>query len=288
MNTSPQHARRFRGAKTVLRHITHGLMFIIAAVVAISLGAATARAQIPASENMGAQSRMISTDNSRVETIGTDNVPVTVRPGALNFPFQLEGTTSAGKTVTFTNDGNVDVYFTSIVLEGGNSSDFTFTTTCGIDGNPLAPGASCTTTVYFTPSMTGGETVILLFSGNFTQQEVFTTGQGTAVVIKPKSLTFQKTTVGTTSAAKTVIFENVGPTALPILSFSWSGTKPYFSQTNTCGTSVPANSSCKISIRFSPLSAGTFTGTLFIGDPDPTGPQKVAVTGIGVAAGDVQ
>ena len=286
MNICQQHAQLFRGAGTVLRHVAHRLMFTVTAAVAISLGAATARAQVLDVESPGPQLRTISTDGG-IETIGTGNVPVTVRPGSLNFPFQLVGTTSAGKTVTFTNQGNVDVYFTSIVLEGGNSNDFTFTTNCGIDGNPLAPGATCTTTVYFSPTFTGGETVLLLFSGNFARQQVFIEGEGTEVIVKPKSLTFPKTTVGTTSAPKTVVFENVGSTALPITSFSWSGTL-YFSQTNTCGTSVAANSSCKISITFSPLTAGTFTGTLSIGDPDPTGPQKISVTGVGVAAGNLE
>jgi hypothetical protein len=286
VNTYQQHALRFRGAETFLRYVAQGLMFTVAAAVEISLGTATARAQVLDLESPRAQLRTISTDSDGVETIGTGNVHVTVKPSDLNFPFQLVGTTSAGETVTFTNHGNVDVYFTSIVLDGVSSNDFTFTTTCGINGNPLAPGASCTATVYFTPIFSGGDNVVLFFSGNFIRQQVSIAGQGTAVVIKPKSLTFPKTTVGSTSAPKTVIFENVGSTALPITSFSWSG--KYFTQTNTCGTSVAANSSCKISITFSPLTAGTFTATLSIGDPDPTGPQKIAVTGVGVAAGDVQ
>src|SRR5579862_2080692 len=192
---------------------------------------------------------------------GTGNVPVMVKPEGLTFAEQLVGTRSAGKTVTFTNDGSVDVHFTNVFLEGVNANDFSFTSTCGVNGDSLAPGASCTSTIYYTPSVAGGDFVIQLYKGNFTQQEVSIGGTGTAVVIQPQSLTFPKTPVGDTSAPKTVIFKNVGPTALPITSIVWSGTEPYFGETNTCGSSLPAYSSCAFSITFSPLTAGTFTAT---------------------------
>ncbi|HLZ43184.1 MAG TPA: choice-of-anchor D domain-containing protein [Candidatus Sulfotelmatobacter sp.] len=229
-----------------------------------------------------------STNGSVVgtQTAGTGNVPVTVKPDSLTFSEQLVGTRSAGKTVTFTNGGGVDVYFTNILIEGVDSNDFSFTTTCGVNGAGLAPGASCTSTIYYAPSFAGGDFVVQLYEGNFTEQEVSIGGTGTAVTIKPKSLTFPKTMVGGTSAPKTVTFTNVGPAALTITSLAWSGTEPYFSETNTCGSSVPAYSSCTFSITFSPLTAGTFTANLWIGDPDPSGPQKITVVGAGVAAAD--
>jgi hypothetical protein len=230
-----------------------------------------------------------STNGSVVGTqmAGTGNIPVTVKPYSLTFSDQLVGTKSAGKTVTFTNDGSVDVYFSNILLDGVDANDFSFTTSCGINGDALAPGASCTSTIYYTPTAARGDFVLQLYEGNFTQQEVSIGGTGTAVVIKPKSLTFPKTTVGDTSAPKTVTFKNVGSTALPITSVNWTGTEPYFSETNTCGTTVPAKSSCTFSITFSPLTAGTFTATLSIGDPDPSGPQKITVVGKGVAAAGI-
>src|SRR5579862_8347823 len=61
---------------------------------------------------------------------GTGNVPVMVKPEGLTFAEQLVGTRSAGKTVTFTNDGSVDVHFTNVFLEGVNANDFSFTSTC--------------------------------------------------------------------------------------------------------------------------------------------------------------
>jgi hypothetical protein len=54
-----------------------------------------------------------------------------------------------------------------------------------------------------------------------------------------------------------------------------------FTQTNTCQPSVPANSTCTFTISFSPQATGTITATLSIGDPDPTGPQQVKLSGTG-------
>src|ERR1035438_96556 len=47
------------------------------------------------------------------EITGTGNIPFTLT-GSLNFPIQLIGTKSEGKTQTFTNNSGVDIYFTSI------------------------------------------------------------------------------------------------------------------------------------------------------------------------------
>jgi hypothetical protein len=237
-------------------------------------------------ENANVQLQVTSYNGSvfGAEITGTGNIPFTLT-GSLNFPMQLIGTRSKGRTQTFTNNSGVDIYFTSIDLEGVNQSDFSFTTTCPI-GGALPPGASCTVTVYFSPTTAGGDTATLVYKGNFTQtdQGELISGNATAVLITPTSLTFPNTAVGTTSGPLTVTFQNVGPTALLITSISWTGSNGPFSEINTCGTSVPANSSCTFSFTFSPPTAGTFTETLSIGDPDPSGPQKIKVTGTGVAA----
>jgi hypothetical protein len=109
VNTCPQHPAKFLGAEIVLRRLTKSLTLTVAAAIALSLSASPAPAQV-----------------------GRASVPVTVTPDALTFYLQLVGTKSAGKTVTFTNDGSADVYFTNIALTGVNTDQFTFTTTCGI------------------------------------------------------------------------------------------------------------------------------------------------------------
>jgi hypothetical protein len=88
--------------------------------------------------------------------------------------------------------------------------------------------------------------------------------------------------VGTTSTAKTVTMKNAGSTALSVTSILLGGTDPReFAQTNNCIPSIPAGGSCAISVTFSPAAIGTRTATITIGDPDPTGPQTINLTGTG-------
>jgi hypothetical protein len=248
-----------------------------------------------ASEFADAQLLITSTNGSvlGLQMTGSGNIPITLTPRVQTFPTTLLFTKSKGATNTFTNDSGVDIYFTLIDLEGANQNDFSFTSTCAGGGPPfnysvpLLPGASCVSTTYFTPTMqpTGNETTTFVYYGNFTQvkQGLLINGVGTAVKVSPISITFPNTTVGVTSAAKTVTFTNAGTSALAISSVSWNGQND-FAQTNTCQPSVPAKSGCTFSFTFTPSAVGTFTATLSIGDSDVTGPQKITVTGTGVAA----
>jgi hypothetical protein len=217
-----------------------------------------------------------------VQVQGTGNIPIFLTPRTMTFPYQLIGTTSAGKTDTFTNESGVPITLTKIDLEGVNQSDFGLTYNCPISPATLAPGASCTSTVTYHPTITGGETTTQVYYGSFTlmKQGLLISGQGTAVSVTPTTLTFPAQAVGTTSAPKIVTFKNAGSTPLAISSVGWSGQND-FAETNTCQPSVPANSSCTFSITFTPGAVGTFSATLSIGDTDPTGPQKVTVTGTG-------
>jgi hypothetical protein len=150
----------------------------------------------------------------------------------------------------------------------------------------LAPGASCTSNIYFVPTVAGGATVTAIYYGNFTQGRAGTivSAEATAVSVTPTKLTFPNTTVGQTSAPMTISFTNAGSVALSI-GVGWAGSEPYFKQTNTCQPSVPANTTCTFTVTFTPESTGNFSATLSIGNSDPTSPQKITMTGTGVAAG---
>ena len=102
------------------------------------------------------------------------------------------------------------------------------------------------------------------------------------VVLSPTSLTFGSQTVGTTSSPQSVTLTNKQSSAVTGISISASGD---FGQTNNCGTSVAANSSCTIDVTFSPTSSGTRTGTLTV--TDSAGTQTVSLTGTGTGVGNV-
>jgi hypothetical protein len=218
---------------------------------------------------------------------GTGNIPIYLTPRNIAFSgYQLIGTKSAGRGDTFTNKSGVNIYFTNIDLEGKSPLDFSFTTTCDPTGKvPLLPSASCTSTIYYAPVAADGtnqETITQVYYGNFTlvKQGLLIQGQPTAVSVTPTTLTFAAQTVGTTSPAKVVTFKNAGDTALAISSRSWTGQND-FAETDNCGLSVAANSSCTFNFTFKPTVTGALSATFKIGDPDPTGPQIITLSGTG-------
>ena len=68
---------------------------------------------------------------------------------SLTFPLQLIGTTSAAKSVTLTNTDSVNPLAIDGILD---SADYSETDTCGTS---LAPLASCTIFVTFSPNAAG-------------------------------------------------------------------------------------------------------------------------------------
>src|SRR5581483_7101029 len=110
-------------------------------------------------------------------------------------------------------------------------------------------------------------------------------GSGGTVTLSPSSLNFGNQTVGTTSAAQAVTLTNSQSVSLSITSVTTSGD---YAQTNTCGTSLPANSSCTINVTFTPTTTGTRTGTLTVNDNGPGNPHTSSLTGTGVTGGGGQ
>ena len=217
------------------------------------------------------------------EITGAGNVPVTLSPRTLTFGNVLIGKKSTGKSVTFTNTSGVSIMISSIQLTGVNQTDYSYTTTCPIAPATLAAGKNCTATIFFTPTLVGGETVTIIFYGNFTllRQGALVNGVGYSITVSPLTLTFPSTTVGTMSSAKTVTVTNSYSQPVAITSISFGGLNNDFTQTNTCAGSVPANGSCTVSVTFTPGAVGARSAFMLIGDPDPTGPQTVNLSGTG-------
>src|SRR6185369_2069643 len=87
---------------------------------------------------------------------------------------------------------------------------------------------------------------------------------------------------GASSAAQAVTVTNSGTAAAPVTAVSTSGD---FSQTNTCGTSIAAGSSCTVSVKFTPTVAGARTGNLTVTASGIT--STVPLSGTGVAPGPI-
>ncbi|WP_237405089.1 choice-of-anchor D domain-containing protein [Actinacidiphila reveromycinica] len=102
------------------------------------------------------------------------------------------------------------------------------------------------------------------------------------VTASPSALSFGSVANGATSAAQSVTVSNPTGAAAAVSSIAASGD---FAQTNTCGSSIAANGSCTVSVKFSPTATGARTGTLTVAAGGVT--NTVTLTGTGTAPGPV-
>jgi Beta-propeller repeat/Abnormal spindle-like microcephaly-assoc'd, ASPM-SPD-2-Hydin len=206
---------------------------------------------------------------------------VGLAPVSLGFGSQNDGTTSPPQTVTLTNTGNQTLTVTGATITGTNSGDFAQTNTCG----SVAPQATCTVSVTFTPTIVGSESanVSITDDAPHSPHAEPLTGTGVAgsmptVVLSTGSLTFGAQLVGTSSASQIVTLTNTGNATLTITTLTSSGD---FQQTNTCGSSVAAGANCTITVTFGPTNINTRSGAITITDNATGSPQTVTLTGKG-------
>jgi hypothetical protein len=159
------------------------------------------------------------------------------------------------------------------------SPPFSQTNTCGAS---IAPGASCTVSVTFSPTAIGSASGTLTLADNAGTQSVHLTGTGTAAVtVSPSTLSFGTLAVGDTSSPKPVTLNNHANVAL---SFSSIATSAGFAiASNTCGTSIAAGANCTVGVTFTSTAIGAATGMLTFIDSAPNSPQTVSLTGTGSA-----
>jgi hypothetical protein len=105
---------------------------------------------------------------------------------------------------------------------------------------------------------------------------------GSLISISPTALGFGSVATGASSATQAVTVTNSGSAAAPVTTVSTSGD---FSQTNTCGSSIAAGSSCTVSVKFTPTTAGSRTGDLTVTAAGIT--STVPLSGTGVAPGPI-
>ena len=206
---------------------------------------------------------------------GVGTAPIaSVAPAALAFSAQVLGTTSSAKSVVLQNIGTGPMQVATVIA----TAPFSQTNTCA----SIAPGASCTVSVSFTPTTVGSVSGTLTIADDAGTQTVMLTGTGSApVTFSSSSVNFGTVAVGNTSATKTVTLTNRGNASLNFASVVTSAGFAVVS--NTCGTSISARASCTVGLTFSPTAIGAATGTLTFTDTAATSPQTVNLTGTGSA-----
>ena len=216
-----------------------------------------------------------------------------ITPTALTFGSQAVGTTSAGQTVTVSNNGNFPLFFSSIVTSG----DFAGATLaqCPSIGEEAAP---CVFSITFKPTATGTRTGAITFTdtGTGSPQTVTLTGTGTpgtaTVTVTPSSLAFGTQALTTSSAPLSVTVMNTSTGPVNFTGFTVSGEEagdfavPLPSSSAGCSATgtLAAGASCMIHVVFTPQAAGARTATLNIADNATGSPQMVALSGTGVVS----
>lgn len=160
-------------------------------------------------------------DNSAIitEVVNAAQTTLTVTPQPVAFGKLTDGLTKA-ETITVTNTGNLPWLPSSI---GSNSSDFSFSA-AGVGSTSVAPGASYTFTVTFSPTVVGPDNATITVTSNFPALSINVTATG--VALRPPSITSISPASGTVKGGTTV---TVTGTNLSQVTAATVGTKPALS-----------------------------------------------------------
>jgi len=201
---------------------------------------------------------------------------------SLAFGNQAVNTLSAAMTVTLTNGLTTALSVSSIAISGTGATDFSQTNSCG---SSVPEGQACAIRVLFKPTVKGALSATLTVQTSAGTQTVALTGTGMAAGLKlsPTSLAFGNVVINQASSARAVTVTNPGSAAVTIAHIGITGTNTaQFSETTTCGASVAAGRSCRVSLVFKPTSTGAKSATLNVIAGGGGGTATSALTGTGV------
>jgi beta-propeller repeat-containing protein/centrosomal CEP192-like protein/ASPM-SPD-2-Hydin domain-containing protein len=161
---------------------------------------------------------------------------------------------------------------------GGSGNDFASAMTLDASGNVYVVGS--TSSADFPVTQGASQNVL----GGGTDAFVVKIGPNSApaVALSSSQLQYAEQSVGSTSAAQTVLLRNMGSAALSISSIAVSG--DFAESNNNCGTDVAAASSCTLSVTFTPTAEGTRSGQITIQDNAAGSPHVISLSGIGSSA----
>jgi hypothetical protein len=178
--------------------------------------------------------------------------------------------TSRSITNVITNCGN-----SALAVSGVTTNPpFAQTNTCT---GSIAPGATCSVTLSFSPGQVATYTGSLMLSTNaaLVTQGLQLAGSGDySHLTVPTSITFDNQVVRQGSSTAYAFLQVTGSFPVTISSVSTSGD---FSADNGCTGTI--YQSCSIKLTFAPTISGVRTGTLVINDDAQGGPHTVNLSG---------
>ena len=177
----------------------------------------------------------------------------------VDFGDQAAGSSSAPRTVSFTNDASTASPVASVDVVGADAAAFTAgTDTCSATDVPS--GSSCTVDVAFTPPTTGAMTaqVRLVAADGRVLGAAELTGNGVgAPVLTVRALRGFGTQPAGSVTTVTVPVTNDGTTDLVVHGLDVTGDPDFSAALGTCSAPVAPGRSCRIEATFSPRAPFT-------------------------------
>jgi len=221
---------------------------------------------------------IVNDGQSEITILNTDGFDIP--EAAITSP--APGSTLSGTSATFTWSavtGAADYAITVGTTGLGSSNIYATPSTSGTTATSQAvTGLPTSGTIYVR---------VYSFVGEFWTSTDFTytggTSSGLTISRSPTALTFDSTTVGSTTAAQMVTIKNTGTGTVTLTSETITGTNAtsFIKSATTCGASLAAAASCTVSVEFKPTAAGTLNANLSIADNATGSPQIVTLTGTG-------
>ena len=197
------------------------------------------------------------------------------------FNNQVIGTTGQ-QLDNLTNTGQAPLSINSFQMTG--AADFSQSNDCPTAPATLAPGAYCTITVSYTPTVAGYENATLNIDDNAlpSPQQVNINGNSVSAgvpTLNPGNLTFPDTWIGYTSDPQYVTLTNTGTGPLGNINIQ---SPSDFPTSNDCPASLAVGAFCTITVSFSPIYLGQSNEIIWVNN-DSAYTGQISVSGNGLA-----
>ncbi len=246
----------------------------------------------PATASLTVSATLGGTAVATLSTTVTD-AGLTLSPSPHDFGVLIGGGSSPDAPFQVGNTGTAPTTAVTLSLDGPDAADFQLTGgTCNSGVTTLAPGATCTAVVRFSPgaaALPGVRTAVLTAiaatGGVATAAVVGTVQVAAALTLLPGKHDVPPTAIGATSSALFTVTNGVGaaPTGPLALAMTGTGASQYAIGGGTCvpGASLPGGASCTVAVTFAPTTKAASAAALTV-TAVPGGALAGALTGVGL------
>ncbi|MFL6626930.1 MAG: choice-of-anchor D domain-containing protein [Vitreoscilla sp.] len=222
------------------------------------------------------------------EGIASPAPALTLSQPSLGFGMVTIGTTSVARKITVGNSGSANLTISAIQSSSG---EFKLTHDCPAG---LAPGASCTVSVTYTPvSANSAESVVITSNAFSSPNSIVVTGLGTTTVLPvlawrdaPSSIAFATVDVGESVDAKPLTLVNNGPGSVTVSAIGTAGADAdaFSVGGGTCigGIVLAVGDSCTVVATFTPDATGMRNAVLLVASTG-SNPPDIPLTGGGAS-----